>query len=252
MRAPLLALILMLFIVPASAQRLISTLSSQEISIDSNFTGESLTLFGNIEPEIGEATIAVTGPFDIVIAIHGPNTQRVVRRKARQFGIWLNSEGVGFDNVPSFYHVLSSQPLSQIMSPENLLGERIGLEHQVPSMAEADPNLVPRFSAELIRLMQESDMFGVNERHVSFLSPSFYKAHLELPADVPNGTYLAKTYLVQDGEIIDQRAERFVVRTAGVERLLSSSAQHNPLWYGLACVVLALMTGWIASVAFRR
>lgn len=236
----------------AHAQRLISTLSSQEISIDSTFAGESLTLFGNVEPEIGATDNAVNGPFDIIITVQGPSSERTVWRKSRVLGIWLNTHGVRFPSVPSLYHVLTTRPLFDTISPEVQQEYNIGLgRHAVPA-PDADPQLEGAFTQQLIRLMREHRRFGLNERFVTFLSPTFYSAQLVLPADVPNGTYLAKTFLVRNGEILDQRAERFFVRTTGIERILSNSARDYPLFYGIACVLLALFTGWVGAVAFRR
>lgn len=236
----------------AMAQRLISTLSSQEISIDSTFAGESLTLFGNIEPEAGEEGEPIEGPFDIVITVQGPSTERTIWRKNRVAGIWLNTEGVRFPHVPELFHVLTTRPLAELLPPETQRQFGIGPGFWAVPDPIADPQLKGAFTQELIRLMRESRRFGVNDRFVTFLSPTFYQAQLVLPADVPNGMYLTKTYLVRDREILDIRVERFFVRTTGIERLLSTAARENPLLYGLACVALALFTGWLGGVAFRR
>lgn len=236
----------------AHAQRLVSTLSSQEISIDSTFAGESLTLFGNVEPEIGSGDGSVVGPFDIIITVQGPASERTIWRKNRVLGIWLNTQGVRFPSVPELYHVMTTQPLFDTLSPEVQEEYGIGFGYQAVAAEDADPQIKGAFTQELIRLMQETRRFGLNERFVTFLSPTFYKAQLVLPADVPNGTYLAKTFLVQNGEVLDERAERFFVRTTGFERLLSTTAQDMPLVYGLICVALALFTGWLGGVAFRR
>lgn len=237
---------------PAQAQRLVSKLSAQEISINSTFTGESLTLFGNVEAPIGEAQGTIEGPFDIVIVIQGPSSHRVVRRKTPQFGIWLNSEQVEFSGVPSFYHLLATAPLDKITDPETLQNEGIGLILQAHLLEAGDPVRDKEFSNELVRLMTEENMFGLSDRRVSFLSETFYNANLILPADVPNGTYLAKTYLFRHGELVDQRAERFVVRTTGAERFIGNTARDFPLVYGIVCVLIAVFTGWLGAVAFRR
>jgi uncharacterized protein (TIGR02186 family) len=243
---------LLAYALPASAQRLVSKLSAQEISINSTFTGESLTLFGNVEPPIGADGREVEGPFDIVIVIQGPSITRVVRRKSPQFGVWLNAEQVEFTNIPSFYHVLATGPLEKITDPETLSAEGIGLDFQVVPLATDNPAEDKLFANELLRLMTKAKMYGLKDRRVSFLSETFYNARLILPANVPNGTYLAKTYLFKNGDIVDERAERFVVRTTGAERFFGNAARDYPLAYGLATVLLALFTGWLGGVAFRR
>ncbi|HHG90364.1 MAG TPA: hypothetical protein ENJ90_07810 [Devosia sp.] len=247
----------MVVLTPAPAQRLVSKLSATEVSINSTFAGESLTLFGNVEAPIGENGRSVTGPFDIIIVIQGPATRRVVRQKSPQLGIWLNSDEVIFSAVPAYYHVLTTGPLNKIADEEMLREQGIGLVYQavVPQnegQSEAEIARYQNFADQLVRLMGEAKMFGLSERRVSFLSRTFYNANLTLPANVPNGTYLAKTYLLADGELLDQKAERFVVRTTGAERFIGNAARDLPLAYGLASVLIALFTGWLGAVAFRR
>ncbi|HHY49867.1 MAG TPA: TIGR02186 family protein, partial [Alphaproteobacteria bacterium] len=51
MRTLLLALVLLLAtVLPARAERLISAISRNDVSITSSFQGETLTFFGNVEP----------------------------------------------------------------------------------------------------------------------------------------------------------------------------------------------------------
>ena len=45
----------------AKAERLVSTLSNDTVQITSSFDGETLSLFGNIEPEAGSAQQFVSG-----------------------------------------------------------------------------------------------------------------------------------------------------------------------------------------------
>ena len=49
--------------------------------------------------------------------------------------------------------------------------------------------------------------------------------------------------LVKDG---------WAVQSIGFERFLALSAVQQPLLYGLVCVVLALFTGWLGGVLFKR
>ncbi len=237
---------------PALAQRLVSKLSDQEISINSTFAGENMTLFGNVEPPIGQSEKTISGPFDIVITIQGPSVTRVVRRKERQLGVWLNAQSVTFSSVPSFFHIMSTGRLDNIATKATYRQLGISIESQIKGPDSADETRDELFRQQLIRLMSENKMFGIDEHRVSFLSETFYTAQIILPANVPNGTYLAKTYVFKNGVVIDQRAERFFVRTTGAERFVSKAARNFPLAYGVAVVLLALFTGWLGGVAFRR
>ncbi|VAW19232.1 hypothetical protein MNBD_ALPHA12-1980 [hydrothermal vent metagenome] len=240
------------FIQPTLAQRLVSKLSDQEISINSTFAGENMTLFGNVEPPIGQSQKTINGPFDIVITVQGPSVTRVVRRKERQLGVWLNARHVTFSSVPSFFHIMATGRLDNIATNATFSKLGITIESQIRGPDTTAETEVELFRKQLIRLMSETKMFGIDEHRVSFLSETFYTAQIILPANVPNGTYLAKTYVFKNGVVIDQRAERFFVRTTGVERFISKASRDFPLAYGVAVVLLALFTGWLGGVAFRR
>ncbi|MDB5541845.1 MAG: hypothetical protein JWQ89_3572 [Devosia sp.] len=252
LKAGLLALLLAGFASPAGAERLVSQVSQEEVSITSSFAGATLTLFGAIEPEAGAEQKFVEGPYHIIITVTGPLQNRVARRKTNEFGIWLNTAQVEFVEFPSFYQVLSDARLSDITNPITLAEQRIPLAKQpqaAPGVSWWDADA---FGPQLVRLMEEKGLFKLNENGVVFRSDTFYFAQVALPSDAPPGPYLAHTYLFKNGNIIAEKSDGFSVRTIGFERFLGLAAHQQPLLYGLVCVVLALFTGWLGGVVFRR
>ena len=237
---------------PVQAEKLVATVSHDEVAISSNFVGETLTLFGNVEPETGAEQKFVEGPFHVVIVVTGPLMDRVARLKQRQLGIWMNTAQVVFKDFPSFYQVLSSGKLADIADQQTLDALNILPEAQ-PRLAAAPGSAgAPVFGRELVRLMTEEGRFGVNELGVVFRSATLYSAQVNLPSDVPPGAYLAHTYLFRDGEVIAEKSEGFSVRKIGFERFVGLAAQQQPLLYGLVCVLLAVFTGWLGGVVFKR
>ena len=87
---------------------------------------------------------------------------------------------------------------------------------------------------------------------VTFLTPTLFRATIPLPAEVPIGTYDINLKLFADGVNIAQSNSAFEIVKVGFEQFVFSSAQNNGLLYGFATVLLALLTGWFASVVFRR
>ncbi|OAM78297.1 TIGR02186 family protein [Devosia elaeis] len=251
-RLALILLLLLALTLPTQAQRLISSLSNDSVQITSSFDGERLTFFGTIAPAAGAEQRFVEGPFQVVVVVLGPAQDRVARRKTNNFGIWLNTEQVAFRRFPSYFHVLSSRRLLEI-ADINLLNQNFILPEayaMAPNPAGFMRTLT--FGRELIRIMSEEGLFGVQENGVQFLSDTFYSAQLTLPSSAPPGPYIAQTYVFKDGQIIARKSEGFSVRKIGFERFLAQSAAQSPLLYGLACVVLALVTGWLGGVIFRR
>jgi len=73
---------------PQRAEQVQSDVSTREISIQSNFTGVEIVLFGSIDftraPSLDE------GLYDVIMVIRGPNRPIVVRRQERIAGLWMN------------------------------------------------------------------------------------------------------------------------------------------------------------------
>jgi uncharacterized protein (TIGR02186 family) len=236
----------------AHAERLVSTLSNTSIQITSSFAGEVLTLFGNIEPSAGEADEVVQGPFHVIIVIEGPLADGVARRKRNVAGIWVNTEQVTFNDFPSYFQVMASGKLGSITNPTTLAVENIDPAAQARHSTVAGYWDSAVFGQALVRLMTERGHFGVRENSVRFLSNTAYAARLVLPHDVPNGSFAARTYVFQNGTVVAERSEGFTVQKMGFERLIYSAAVGQPFLYGLVCVMLAIFTGWLGGVVFRR
>ncbi|WP_297111934.1 TIGR02186 family protein [uncultured Devosia sp.] len=251
-RILLILLALLALTLPASAERLISSLSTETVQITSSFDGERMTFFGTVAPEAGSEKKFVEGPFHVVVVILGPRQDRVARKKTNNFGIWLNTEQVEFAGFPSYFHVLSSARLREITDVNTLTTNYILPESHAISPNPAGWWQTLTFGHELIRLMSEQGLFGVQENGVQFLSEGFYQAQLTLPSNAPPGPYIAQTYVFKNGEVIARKSDGFAVRKIDFERFLALSATQYPLLYGLACVVLALFTGWLGGVLFRR
>jgi uncharacterized protein (TIGR02186 family) len=249
----LLALVLLLLAaLPARAERLVSEISNDTVEITSSFSGERLSFFGSIAPDAGATEKFVTGPFHVVIVVLGPTQNRVARQKTHNFGIWLNTDQVEFDNFPSYFHVLSSGRLTDITDITTLTTNYILPESHTLVANGGDWWKSAVFGRQLVRLMTEQGLFGVQENGVNFLADNLYSARLTLPSNAPPGPYIALTYVFKDGQVIARKSEGFAVRKIGFERFLALSAVQQPLAYGVICVILALFTGWLGGVIFKR
>ena len=73
---------------PASAERLVVSLSNHRVAVTSNFVGEELVLFGTVEPD--SPATPLHPPYDLVVTVSGPRQTLRTRRKQRMAGIWVN------------------------------------------------------------------------------------------------------------------------------------------------------------------
>ncbi|AEQ51276.1 TIGR02186 family protein [Pelagibacterium halotolerans] len=232
----------------AHAQGVVFANSDPLVTIHSTFTGQTITLFGNIEP--GSGSVPEAGPYDVMVLVRGPASDRVIRIKERQFGLVLNADQAIYRDLPGYYAILASRPFDQILSAGMRADPRTALSSLVARARSVGDG--ERFDAELIRMMEEAGLFIEAERGVAFLSSTTFTTRILLPSSVPNGSYLAQVLVVADGELVGSGSTTFSVRTQGFERFLSRAATTSPFLYGLAAVLTAIGTGWLGGVLFKR
>jgi uncharacterized protein (TIGR02186 family) len=222
--------------------------------VTSNFTGDELVLFGGIERDA--ATVPRRGGYDIVVSVIGPRQNLVTFRKDRVLGIWVNVDSRVFENAPSYLAVLSNRPLDAITNGETLRRLQVGLDNivllQRASVNIADSARDDPFRQSFLRIKREHALYRQEENGVTFLTPALFRASIPLPAEVPIGNYEVDVKLFADGNLIARTPSAFEVYKAGFEQVVTSAAHDHGFLYGLATAGMALLTGWFASVVFRR
>lgn len=226
--------------------------STNQIAITSDFSGADLTVFGAIND--ADPLVLSKGGYDIVVVLEGPKAEADVRRKERTFGIWINRQTVSFENVPRSYSISSTRPLEDVTTPQVLNSAGIGVSHLriAPVGYFGDAGDVATFRAAMLRLNAGHGLYESAPEGVSFVSNSLFRASLRLSVNIPQGTHTVRAYLFKNGrEIATETLPLKVVKT-GLEAQLTTAAHEYPLFYGLAAVFIALFSGWIASVIFRK
>jgi uncharacterized protein (TIGR02186 family) len=240
--------------VPACAERVVSSLATHQVFITSQFVGLDLVLFGSVEKD--RTSVPHRGDYDLVVTVTGPRESQVTRRKERVLGIWVNVDSREFVNVPSYLAVLSTKPFNAIADADVRRRLQLGLERTLlPQQLGSDVADVSRddpFRMAFLRLKTERRLYVEKTDGVTFLTPSLFRATIPLPAVVPVGNYDVDLKLFADGAMITQANSAFEIVKAGFEQYVVNSAQNHGLFYGLSTVMFALMTGWFASVVFRR
>ena len=157
MRALLLVLGFALSLAPAAkAEPLVADLSESVVKITTGFTGTKVLLFGAIK-EQGK----------IVVVVEGPRHSLTVRRKQRVAGIWVNRAEVQFDDVPSFYQVLSSDPLEEWLPLRTRDLYQIGVEYlRFDPRSEVGPAEQARFRVEHLGEERAHYLFAIEEQPV--------------------------------------------------------------------------------------
>jgi uncharacterized protein (TIGR02186 family) len=239
---------------PARAERLIVSVSNHRVTVTPNYSGEELVLFGSVEKDA--ATPGSRTAYDLVVTVRGPRADMVTRRKERKFGIWVNTDYRQFLQVPAYLAVFANRPFGAIASAEVQRRQQLGLDNVLltqrvgPDYADVVPN--DAFRRAFVRLRSDHGLYREATSAVSFLTPTLFRTGIPLPAEVPIGTYNVEIKLFSDGGLVTRTETAFDIVKVGFEQFVATTARQDGFSYGLVTVFMALMTGWMASIVFRK
>ena len=126
-----------------------------------------------------------------------------------------------------------------------LLTQRVG-----PDYADVVPN--DPFRSAFVRLRSRHGLYREATSAVTFLTPTLFRAGIPLPGQVPIGTYDVEIKLFSSGVLVTKSDTAFEIVKVGFEQFVATSARQNGFTYGLVTAFMALMTGWMASIVFRK
>ncbi len=238
----------------AQAERLIVSVSNHRVTVTPNYAGEELVLFGSVEKD--DKTPANRNNYDLVVTVSGPRADMVTRRKERRFGIWVNNDYRQFLKVPTYLAIFSNRTFDAIAPPEVQRRQQLGLNNVLltqrvgPDYADVVPD--DAFRSAFVRLRSQHGLYREETSAVTFLTPTLFRTGIPLPGEVPIGTYDVDIKLFADGALVTRTDTAFEIVKVGFEQFVATAARQNGFTYGLVTAFMALMTGWMASIVFRK
>ena len=229
---------------------LVPDISSRSIQIRYSFSGAQLLLFGAILYPGGKVP---DRPADIVVVLKGPVQPIMVREKQKIAGIWMNADSNRFRSAPSFYAVASSRPVRELVDERTAAIYELGLRDlQLSPGGGALPDKERRFESGLLELRKRQGLYAQADHGVEISNGVLYRARIAIPSQVPVGTYTTETFLIDRGKVVAAATRDIDVGKAGFERWIALAARQHGFLYGIASVLLSLVLGWSAAMAFRR
>ncbi|MER8441989.1 TIGR02186 family protein [Mesorhizobium sp. M1066] len=243
--------------VPAKAQVPLTEgiqigLSTDNVSITAGFSGADLTIFGSLENP--DPLVARQGRYDVIVVLEGPPKPVVVRRKDRVLGVWVNLDSETFENVPVSYSVATTRPLQDITEPNSYKQLSLGASnlYMQPADAGDSPATVEEFTAALRERKSATGLYSENVGGVQFLSQNLFRATVRLAPNVPVGTHKARAFLFKSGLFIKESSAQLEIRKSGFEQSIFRVAHNYSFLYGVFAISLAMLTGWLGRLIFRR
>ena len=251
MRARSLAVLLIAPLLMGQAKPvLVPDISSRRIDIQYSFNGEELLLFGAIVYPGGRAPNRAA---QIAVVLKGPVQPIRVREKQKIAGIWMNADSHRFRSAPAFYAVASSRPIKQLVDERTAAIYELGLQNlQLSPGGGALPEKERRFEAGLIDLRRRQGLYIEDPDGVEISEGVLYRASIQIPSQVPEGTYVAETFLIDRERVLAAATREIEIRKSGFELFVARSARRYEFLYGLAAVLMSLGLGWAAAALFRR
>ncbi len=240
----------------APVERVEADVATRSVEVTTGFTGHEILIFGAIDNS--QAPEGDEKYYDVVVVVEGTPFPVVVRRKSDVAGVWINTSSVTFASVPSYYAIASTRPIEEIAGPSVLERHAIGFAHIKMTTAQGQSYdmkeyELDQFRQAVVRIKRSQKLYVVESKGgVTFTGRTLFRSTIPLPANVPVGPLVARTYLFRDGKVIGAHIARVTLQRAGLERLVHNFAFVHPVAYGTIAILLAVLSGLLASTYFRR
>jgi uncharacterized protein (TIGR02186 family) len=233
---------------PATGEPLVADLASRTVALTPGGAGADLLLFGAVQRKAEG-----TNPGDVVVVVRGPSRSETLRRKDGRTGLWVTAGQTQVDDVPTFYRIAATRPLTDIAGPDILDRYQLGLDHLAMRVHSDDANDTPdHYRAAVIRLRQRADLYGAQVQELGLLGHQMFRADMHFPANAVIGNYVVEIYQVLNGEVIGAQSTPLIVSKQGLSAGIFDLAHRHAVLYGLAVLALAVAGGGLASIMGRK
>ena len=240
------ALIMLFLLAPhAYGTALIIDSSTSEVKVSSSFIGTDVMVFGTANDKD-----------DIIVVITGPTETAIVRKKGRVSGIWINKEKLEFREIPGFYAIASTRPLSEITETDELKKQKIGIHNVITtaSLNSKDENIktFKSFKDALVRGQKTKGLYLDMPLTIDVVSKRLFKTTFHFPNNMTTGIYTVKVFSFQKKRLVSMVSKTISVEKIGIGADVFKFAKEQSALYGLLAILIAVVSGWIASVIFRK
>ena len=228
-------------------------LSTDHVMITAGFSGTDLTIFGAIDN--ADPLVSRQGRYDVIVVLEGPPRPVVVRWKERLLGVWVNLDSYTFLNIPMSYSVATTRAFQDVTEPNTYKQLSLGAANIYLQPSGEDfrsAATIERFTAALRELKQTTGLYTQRIGGVEFLSQNLFRATLRLSPDVPVGTHRARAFLFKSGVFVRETSAQLAILKSGFEQRVYDTAHRYSFLYGVFAVCLAMITGWLGRIIFRK
>ncbi len=251
----LIAIISLLAATPAQSADIAVALTDDLVRVDTGFAGARLVLFGAVTGIENPETL-----IDIVSVVRGPDAQFSIRHIEKRNLIWMPGDTQEIERAPGLYLTTSTKRLTDIAPLPDQANYRLGadfLDIQTAPLENPETTLFAKdrvtiFKNAFLSEFEDRGLYQETVGGVEFKKSGLFTINVDLPANTPVGDYDVSVYLYRNGELLARDTAQLAVNKVGMERQIYELAHNRPLSYGVFCVIISLLSGWLAAFAFRK
>jgi hypothetical protein len=209
--------------IPSSVYALpiMAATSDRHISIDTQFDGRYLWVFG-----------ARNDPGDVVVVIRGPKKHYMIRKKERIAGLWIH------------------KPLSNMLHHHLL--KRLALNEDAIPLLTPLPEQLTHFAQALWEAKKANQLYIQEPKPFQFIGNILFKVGIALPSHISEGIYTVEIYLMNNEQLSASHITSLYVEKVGFDAWVSHMSYQYPFFYGVVAILIALMMGYVVNSLFNR
>jgi hypothetical protein len=240
-----------------------ATASSRRVPISLSFSGSQVFVSASM----------AAGADSALTVMEGPSAGSVrLMKKGRRALFWLGVRQYELAHAPRLYLVNLHSPTCNgfkectdktdvVALTEHLhkAGLRVGREDILARVSltvlgdeHAEPGEVQEVVDGYWDLQERRGLYGVRDNAIRISAAGVLYQVFHLPTAAPEGKYRVVTYFLRNRNVIAVTESDLFVRQAGLANWLNRMAERRATTYGVMTVAIALATGILAGLIFRR
>jgi hypothetical protein len=231
--------------VPAMAASSDFHVTPSNLYIRESFQGAPVTISADIPKK--------SGTVSAIVEIRGTEHDDHLLRQGRRGGLWMSVGEVTIHGAPSAYLVMSTPDLPS----HSDIGDGWGygaLQKHVEFTGVLPKDGADTLFDQFVKLKESEGLYGIFPKSLNLGDApgdsSKVEGRLMLPSNIAPGNYHIVLSVLNSGKLMEQRATDLHVEMQGIPGFLTKLAYQHSVLYGLAAVVIAIITGFVMGILF--
>ena len=204
------------------------TLDKFKIEITSNFLGEEILLFGQLEENR-----------EVIVVFEGELKNAKLLSKIKNGVFWIN-QTKDLNEIPSFFAIFSS--------PKKSLNELFLI-----SDITSKHYLISDYSEELYKIRSALENKGLYyEEGLDNAEGNLFFKKFKIPDNIPTGNINISFYEIIDNEIVSKNQKSLIIEKKGLSNKLELLLSEQSFFYVFILIVFSIVFSILSNLVFRK